>query len=54
MNKYKALFNGKEIEVDAETSYKAQLKAIEIFKPAKSKSHMVHVYLCGITHFVSN
>ena len=46
MNGYKAFFNGKETEVTADTSYEAQQKAIEFFKPRKSKAHMVHVVLC--------
>lgn len=45
MNGYIALFNGKRIEVYADTSYQALLKAREIFKPAKSKRHLVSVTL---------
>lgn len=45
MNTYIALFNGRQIEVSAVTSYAAQLKAIETFKPAKSKRHLVTVHL---------
>lgn len=45
MNGYIAFYNGKKEEVFAETAYQAQLKAIDIFKPAKSKRHMVHVVL---------
>lgn len=48
MNGYKAFFNGKSIDVRANTSYEAQQKAVAIFKPAKSKSHMVHVALCEL------
>lgn len=48
MNGYKAFYNNKEIEVYAESSYQAQLKAIELFKPSKAKSHMVHVHLCEV------
>lgn len=48
MNKYIAFFNGKQIEVDAAHSFEAQKKAIEIFKPAKSKRHMVHAHLAAI------
>ena len=36
MNGYKAFYRGKSIEVQAETSYKAQQKAAEIFKARKS------------------
>lgn len=45
MNTYKAFFNGKTLEIKADTSYQAQVKAIELFKPAKSKQHMVSVVL---------
>ena len=36
MNTYKAFYRGRTIEVTAETSYKAQLKAAEQFKARKS------------------
>ncbi len=36
MNTYHAFFHGKQIEVEAETSYDAQKKAVEIFKAKKS------------------
>lgn len=36
MNGYKAFYKGREIDVYAETSYKAQLKAAEIFKARRS------------------
>lgn len=36
MNGYVAFWRGKRIEVTAETSYKAQLKAAELFKAKKS------------------
>ncbi len=45
MNKYIGYFNGKQTTVEAETSYEALQKAVAIFKPAKSKQHMVHVHL---------
>ena len=45
MNGYICFYNGKRLEVYAETLYAAKLKAIEQFKPAKSKSHMVSVTL---------
>ena len=32
MNKYAAFYNGKKIEVEAESSYEASLKAAAIFK----------------------
>jgi len=46
MNGYKAFYNGKETEVYANSSYEAQKKAIEFFKPSKSKVHTVSVHLC--------
>lgn len=46
MNGYKAFYKGKEIEVYAETSYKAQLEAAKIFKA--KKSCQVTVGLCEI------
>jgi len=51
MNNYIAFYNGKNrtvrTTVQAETSYKAQLKAIEIFKVPASKKHMVTVRLAN-------
>jgi hypothetical protein len=44
MNGYKAFYHGKTTEVFAETSYKAQQKAAEIFKA--KKSYEVTVVLC--------
>jgi len=44
MNGYKAFYKGKSIEVEADTSYKAQLKASEIFKA--KKSYQVTVIIC--------
>lgn len=47
MNGYKAFAHGnRTADIYAETAYAAQLKAIELFKPPKSKRHMVHVHLC--------
>lgn len=45
MNNYLAFYNGKKMTIQAETSYKAQLKAIEMFKAPASKKHMVTVKL---------
>lgn len=42
MNGYVFFYNGKRFEVYADTLYTANLKAIEYFKPPKSKRHMVH------------
>lgn len=47
-NGYKAFFNGKKTDVYAGSSYQALIKAIEFFKPAKSKKHLVHVHLCEL------
>lgn len=44
-NGYIAFFNDKQTEIHAESLYKAKLKAIEHFKPAKNKRHMVNVHL---------
>lgn len=46
MNSYKAFYNGKSTDVQAETLYAAKLKAIVQFKPPRSKEHMVSVILC--------
>jgi len=46
MNGYKAFFNGREIEVYADSLYAAKVKAIAAFKPRRSQEHMVHVYIC--------
>ena len=44
MNGYKAFYKGKEIEVQANSSYEAQCKAAEIFKA--KKRYEVDVVLC--------
>ncbi len=44
MNKYIAFYKNKSIEVEADTSYKAQLKASEVFKA--KKSYQVSIMLC--------
>ena len=44
-NGYIAFYNGKSVEVYANTSYEAQQKAVTYFKPPKSKKHMVHVVI---------
>jgi hypothetical protein len=44
MNGYIALYKGRQIEVESDTSYHAQLKAAEVFKARKS--YEVSVYLC--------
>ena len=42
---YVAFYNGRETDVYAKTSYEAYTKAVDLFKPPKSKKHMVHVHL---------
>ena len=44
MNGYKAFYKGKQLEVYAESSYEAQLKAAKEFKA--KKSYEVTVVLC--------
>ena len=49
MNGYIAISHkGEKHEVHANTSYEAQQKAIEHFKPPKSKKHLISVYLCEV------
>lgn len=48
MNTYKAFYNQKTTEITADSAYSAQLKAIEFFKPPKSKAYMVHVALLKV------
>lgn len=45
MNKYKAYFNNREDTVESDTLWGAVQKARQLFKPAKSKEHMVHCVL---------
>jgi len=45
MNKYVAIYKGKEIVVEAKTLYAAKLAAIEMLKVRKSQQHMVSVLL---------
>ncbi len=46
MNGYKAFYNGKEIEVQADSSYHAQLTAMVVLKVPPKKRHMITVVLC--------
>jgi hypothetical protein len=48
MKGYKSFFNGRQIEVHADTIFQATEKAREIFKPAKSVRHLVHSVLCEV------
>lgn len=43
---YIAIFERKRIEIYAASLYAAKLEAVKVFKPAKSKQHMVIVELC--------
>ena len=45
MRTYIAFYNSKQYQLEAESAYQAQQKAVAFFKPAKSKTHMVHVHL---------
>lgn len=46
MHGYKAFYDRRTADVYAESQLEAKEKAIAIFKPAKSKQHMVSVVLC--------
>jgi hypothetical protein len=48
MNTYHAFYKGKQIELEAETSYKAQLAAAVLFNVKAGKSYTVNVVLVGI------
>lgn len=45
MNGYVAFYEGKRVEVRAETLYRAKQMAVDLFKPPKRKAHMVSVVL---------
>lgn len=42
---YLGFYNGRQVEIQAESLLDAKTQAINRFKPPKSKRHMVHVYL---------
>ena len=46
MNGYKAFYKGKTIEVMADSSYQAQLKAAQVFKA--KKAYEITVMLCEV------
>jgi len=48
MNGYKVFFEGRMAEVRAKSMYEAVLQAREIFKPRKSKRHLVSAVLCEV------
>lgn len=45
---YIAFFEDQRTEIRARSSYEAQQKAIEHFRPSKRKKHLVHVHLAEI------
>lgn len=47
---YIAFFNGKKVELYADSTFHAQKLATQYFKPAKSKQHMISVMLAETTH----
>ena len=46
MNGYVAIYNGKRIEIYADTIYQAQLLAADQFKVKRNKSYKINVVLC--------
>ena len=46
MNGYKAFYNGKSIEIYAETLFAAKTKAVAEFKVRPKKQHMISIVLC--------
>lgn len=47
-------YHSRSVEIVATSLYQAKLKAIEHFKPPKSKEHMVHGALKGSQDFRFN
>jgi len=45
MNGYIGFFNGRRVEIQANSLYEAKQEAVKHFRPSKSKAHMVHVHL---------
>lgn len=48
MNGYRVFYNGRELELYADTQYAAKLMAIELFKVPRSKESMITVVLCEV------
>ena len=46
MNGYVCFYNGKRVEVYAETSYKAQLQAAALLKVPAKRQHQISVTFC--------
>lgn len=45
MNTYQCFYNGQTMEIKAQSLYAARVSATAVFKPPKSKQHMVSVVL---------
>ena len=45
---YVCFFNGKRIEIFADSMFQAREHAEKVFKPSKSKKHMISVILAEI------
>ena len=43
---YKAFYNGKTLDIHADSLYAAKQAAISMFRAPRSKQHMVSVVLC--------
>jgi len=48
MNGYRVFYNGRELDLYADTQYAAKLMAIELFKVPRSKESMITVVLCEV------
>lgn len=48
MNGYKAFYKGRQLEVEANTSYEAQKKAAEVLKVKEKYRYRVTVALCEV------
>lgn len=45
MNGYICFYNGKRVEIEAETKYEAHAEALKKLKPKRKEAHMVHCHL---------
>lgn len=54
LNTYKAIYNSKQIEVKAKTTYEAQCKANETFKAKKQYQITVYLLKLGTEEVVHN
>lgn len=48
MNTYKAIYNSKQIEIKAKTTWEAQCKANEVFKAKKQYQITVYLLQLGV------